>query len=176
MPQYFSLDSLHLSQPGPTFIKPDQLGPWIKDQLGNALLSTTAPTVTKFCVMWEGLSLPHDTKFGNCRDDIADRRVIFIWSLIHGSSWSCLIKVGPGVSRLHQAFSPINLAKVNHCRKPVRIHSPCLRWWWFCLQRPSLPSVWNFAPLVCHRPWGLILNLYPPPPAGSSYLYLLPVV
>ena len=25
------------------------------------------PTVTKFCVMWEGLSLPHDTKFGNCR-------------------------------------------------------------------------------------------------------------
>ena len=57
-----------------------------------------APTVTKFCVMGEGLSLPHDTKFGNCRDEIADRRVIFIWSLIHGSSWSGLIKVGPGNS------------------------------------------------------------------------------
>ena len=53
-------------------------------------------TVTKFCVMWEGLSLPHDTKFGNCRGAIVDRRVIFIWSLIHGSSWSGLIKVGPG--------------------------------------------------------------------------------
>ena len=25
---------------GPSFIKPDQLDPWIKDQLGNALLST----------------------------------------------------------------------------------------------------------------------------------------
>ena len=55
------------------------------------------PTVTKFCVMWEGLSLPHDTKFGNCRGGSVDRRVIFIWSLIHGSSWSGLIKVGPGV-------------------------------------------------------------------------------
>ena len=55
------------------------------------------PTVTKFCVMWEGLSLPQDTKFGNCWDEIVDRRVIFIWSLIHGSSWSGLIKVGPGV-------------------------------------------------------------------------------
>ena len=55
-----------------------------------------APTVTKFCVMWEGLSLPHDTKFGNCRDGVANRRVIFIWSLTHGSSWSGLIKVGPG--------------------------------------------------------------------------------
>ena len=54
-----------------------------------------APTVMKFCVMWEGLSPPHDTKFGNCRDEIADRRVIFIWSLIHGSGWSCLIKAEP---------------------------------------------------------------------------------
>ena len=50
------------------------------------------PTVTKFCVMWEGLSLPHDTKFGNCRDKIVDRRMFFIWSLIHGSGWSRLIK------------------------------------------------------------------------------------
>ena len=55
-----------------------------------------APTVTKFCVMWEGLSLPHDTKFGNSRCEIVGRRVIFIWSLIHGLRWSGLIKVGPG--------------------------------------------------------------------------------
>ena len=55
-----------------------------------------APTVTKFCVMWEGLSLPHDTKFGNCRDEIVDRRVIFIWPSIHGSAWSGLIKAEPG--------------------------------------------------------------------------------
>ena len=41
-----------------------------------------APTVTKFCVMWEGQALPHDTKFGNSRCEIVGRRVIFIWSLI----------------------------------------------------------------------------------------------
>ena len=83
-------------RPGPTFIKPDQRNPWIKNQLGNDLLSTIlAPTVTKFCVIWEGQALPHDTKFGNSRCEIVGRRVIFIWSLIHGSSWSGLIKVGP---------------------------------------------------------------------------------
>ena len=32
---------------------------------------------------------------------IVDRRVIFIWSLIHGSSWSGLIKVGPGLGGEH---------------------------------------------------------------------------
>ena len=56
-----------------------------------------APTVTKFCVMWEGQALPHDTKFGNCRYETVDKRVIFIRSLIHGSSWSGLIKAEPGL-------------------------------------------------------------------------------
>ena len=55
------------------------------------------PTVTKFCVMWEGLSLPHYTKFGNCRCKIVDSRSFHSWSLIHGLRWSGLIKVGPGV-------------------------------------------------------------------------------
>ena len=72
---------------------------WSMDQGSSKKRSTVhnfVPTVTKFCVMWEGLSLPQDTKCGNCRDEIVVRRVIFIWSLIHGSSWSGLIKVGPG--------------------------------------------------------------------------------
>ena len=56
------------------------------------------PTVTKFCVLWEGQALPHDTKFGNCRDKIVDSRAFLSWSLIHGSSWSGLIKLGPGFS------------------------------------------------------------------------------
>ena len=60
-----------------------------------------APTVTKFCVMWEGQALPHDTKFSNCRCEIVGRRVIFIWSLIHGSSWSGLIKAEPGFNEWH---------------------------------------------------------------------------
>ena len=55
-----------------------------------------APTVTKFCVMWEGLSLPHDTKFGNCRCEIVDSRAFPSWSLIHGLRWSGLIKAEPG--------------------------------------------------------------------------------
>ena len=45
--------------------------------------------------MWEGQALPHDTKFGNSRCEIVGRRVIFIWSLIHGLRWSGLIKAEP---------------------------------------------------------------------------------
>ena len=44
------------------------------------------------------ISLIHDTKFGNCRCKIVDSRVFPIWSLIHGSSWSGLIKAEPGRS------------------------------------------------------------------------------
>ena len=64
-----------------------------------------APTVTKFCVMWEweGQALPHDTKFGNSRCEIVGRRVIFIWSLIHGLRWSGLIKAEPGL-KLERAW------------------------------------------------------------------------
>ena len=80
---------------------------WSMDQASTMKRSAVhnfVPTVTKFCVMWEGLSLPHDTKFGNCRGELVDRRVFFIWSLIHGSSWSGLIKVGPD----HQATAKYN--------------------------------------------------------------------
>ena len=63
-----------------------------------------APTVTKFCVMWEGQALPHDTKFGNSRCEIVGRRVIFIWSLIHGLRWSGLIKAEPGGTKGDYVF------------------------------------------------------------------------
>ena len=72
---------------------------WSMDQGSNRKHSAVhnfAPTVTKFCVIWEGQALPHDTKFSNCRCEIVGRRVIFIWSLIPGSSWSGLIKAEPG--------------------------------------------------------------------------------
>ena len=71
---------------------------WSVDQGSNKNHSPAynfAPTVTKFCVMWEGLSLPHDTKFGKCRCKIVDSRSFLSWSLIHGLRWSGLIKVGP---------------------------------------------------------------------------------
>ena len=68
---------------------------WSMDQ-GSTGKRSFAPIVTKLCVMWEGLSLPHDTKFRNCRGEIVDRRMIFIWSLIHGSGWPGLINAEPG--------------------------------------------------------------------------------
>ena len=43
-----------------------------------------------------GQALPHDTKFSNSRDKIVDSRGFPSWSLIHGSSWSGLLKVEPG--------------------------------------------------------------------------------
>ena len=76
---------------------------WSVDQGSNKNHSPAynfTPTVTKFCVMWEGLSLPHDTKFGNCRCKIVDSRSFPSWSLIHGLRWSGLIKVGPGASEV----------------------------------------------------------------------------
>ena len=82
---------------------------WSMDQgstMKRSVVHNVVPTVTKFCVMWEGLSLPHDTKFGNCRGEIVDMGVVFIWSLIHGSSWSGLIKVGPGIKTGIASFYP----------------------------------------------------------------------
>ena len=80
---------------------------WSVDQGSNKNHSPAynfTPTVTKFCVMWEGLSLPHDTKFGNCRCKIVDSRSFHSWSLIHGLRWSGLIKVGPG----HQGWNDLH--------------------------------------------------------------------
>ena len=71
---------------------------WSVDQGPNKNYSRAynfAPTVTQFCDMWEGLSLPHDTKFGNCRCTIVDSRAFPSWSLIHGLCWSGLIKAEP---------------------------------------------------------------------------------
>ena len=79
-----------------------------------------APTVTKFCVMWEGQALPHDTKFGNSRCEIVGRRVIFIWSLIHGLRWSGLIKAEPGDKPLSEpmmtyAWASYQIRKIAGC-------------------------------------------------------------
>ena len=46
------------------------------------------------CHVW-GTS-PQDTRFGNCRNKIVDSRAFLSWSLILGSSWSGLIKLGSG--------------------------------------------------------------------------------
>ena len=46
----------------------------------RSAVNNFATKLIKFCVLWEGLSLPHDTKFDNFRGKIGDWRVIFIWS------------------------------------------------------------------------------------------------
>ena len=115
-----------------------------------------APTVTKFCVMWEGQALPHDTKFGNSRCEIVGRRVIFIWSLIHGSSWS-----GNYNSNLRMNASEILGMKYAALHRqlpsPKHFEANMLLWWaiWhniyynsYCLHRvgivKSLVSVCTF--------------------------------
>ena len=101
---------------------------WSVDQGSNKNHSPAynfAPTVTKFCVMWEGLSLPHDTKFGNCRCKIVDSRAFPSWSLIHGLRWSGLIKAEPASTsyeHMHEMRYPVwiliggSLTKIFHLR------------------------------------------------------------
>ena len=54
------------------------------------------------------------------------KRVIFIWSLILGSSWSCLIKVGPGCSRKLMLFFMWILHFVSYCTIHLSHTSPRL--------------------------------------------------
>ena len=94
----FCFDICATSQPRLCFYQTGSA--WSVDQGTNKNHSTACnftPTVTKFCVMWEGLSLPHDTKFGNCRCKIVDSRAFPSWSLIHGLRWSGLINAEPGL-------------------------------------------------------------------------------
>ena len=101
---------------------------WSRDQGSNKNHSPAynfTPTVTKFCVMWEGLSLPHDTKFGNCRCKIVDSRSFHSWSLIHGLRWSGLIKVGPGlVSWCHVVWTNQSIGVVAAFKQAVRYIVP----------------------------------------------------
>ena len=84
--------------------------------------------------MWEGLSLPHDTKFGNCRCKIVDSRSFHSWSLIHGLRWSGLIKVGPGL------FFEGDLRKVN----------------WMSLINSLYPGRYDSSYVISDTTWGLI--------------------
>ena len=117
---------------------------WSVDQGSNKNHSPAynfAPTVTKFCVMWEGLSLPQDTKFGNCRCKIVDSRSFPSWSLIHGLRWSGLIKVGPGCrARWHSDICCCLLAPCYHVgtrggvTKPIS-SVPLFSWYFIIVQR-----------------------------------------
>ena len=92
----------------------------------HSAVSNFAPTVTKLCVMWEGQALPHDTKFGNCRDKIVDSRAFLSWSLIHGSSWSGLIKLGPGHE---QPCCRLNSPGILQSGHQGDCHYSGLSWW-----------------------------------------------
>ena len=80
--------------PGSAFIKPDQLDPWNKDQVGNALLSTVLALQLRNFVSCGGGG-------GGGGGGFVARRIIFILSFIHGSGWSGLIKAEPGVKYNH---------------------------------------------------------------------------
>ena len=98
--------------PWPHFYQPGSA--WSMDQGSNknhSPVNNFTPTVTKFCVTWEGQALPHDTKFRNSRGKIVGSRTFPYWSLIHGSSWSGLIKAGPGV---YGEADPMNPPECHH--------------------------------------------------------------
>ena len=96
---------------------------WSMDQgsnKNNSPINNFTHTVTKFCVTWEGQALPHDTKFRNCRGEIVDSRAFYSWSLIHGSSWSGLIKAEPdrhilSASIWERSHWPLKWFNLIHC-------------------------------------------------------------
>ena len=114
-----------------------------------------APTVTKFCVMWEGLSLPHDTKFGNSRCEIVGRRVIFIWSLIHGLRWSGLIKVGP----VCQPTSIWPSFLHYHLGTEVPQTVDFLKFGWFHWKK-YITTVARKIGILWHNLWNLTIYIY----------------
>ena len=120
--------------PGSAFIKRDQPDPWIKDQIKKfSPINNFTPTVTKFCVMWEGQALPHDTKFGNCIDKIVDNRAFLSWSLIHVSSWSRLIKAEPGIAPPNSSANILNL--LLECNEYMFIWLSVVHKWSCCLKQ-----------------------------------------
>ena len=133
---------------------------WSRDQGSNKNHSPAynfAPTVTKFCVMWEGLSLPHDTKFSNCRCKIVDSRSFHSWSLIHGLRWSGLIKVGPGVCKMHyedQQQLMISLQQSKANEDSLHILCDMLNWWAVTHVMKSMCDKWINARAIyafmCH--------------------------
>ena len=115
----------YVSTRGPRLCFYQTRSAWSMDQGSNKNHSPAyhfAPTVTKFCVMWEVSSLPHDTKFGNCRCEIVDSRAFPSWSLIHGLRWSGLIKAEP--LSLCQYKGP----QVYHCVWCFRTANLAVRW------------------------------------------------
>ena len=114
-----------------------------------------APTVTKFCVMWEGQALPHDTKFGNSRCEIVGRRVIFIWSLIHGLRWSGLIKAEPGDARPSSATLPIITFWHSLAQDCSNSSALAMK----LLQSCTKPSFWPcFQGLYCYQWFWIIFH------------------
>ena len=110
-----SLDSVNSANPRPHFYQPGSA--WSMDQGSNenhSPVNNFTPTVTKFCVTWEGQALPHDTKFCNSRGKIVGSRMFPYWSLIHGSSWSGLIKAGPGELYIGQCYMDKRSRNMTH--------------------------------------------------------------
>ena len=120
---------------------------WSMDQGSNenhSPVNNFVPTVTKFCVLWEGQALPQDTKFGNCRDKIVDSRAFISWSLIHGSSWSGLIKLGPERDELKCDVSEMTSVGVQVCELKKFCEIMC--WCAVCVLRKYV--LWNVFTLL----------------------------
>ena len=127
-----------------------------------------APTVTKFCVMWEGQALPHDTKFGNSRCEIVGRRVIFIWSLIHWLRWSGLIKAEPEHHHRHRRLR-LCQTYVAHCRGgtdqvSLTWSTMSIKGWHHLLVFPFHSYLFHWSPTNCSSQFNTSLT----PEVGTS--------
>ena len=92
------------------FIKPDQLDPWIKDQLGTVLPSTILSLQLRNFVSCGRACPSHMTQnLVTVGAKLLTGEWFLFWSLIHGSSWSSLIEVGPGISFTRSAYK-LNLS------------------------------------------------------------------
>ena len=91
--------------------------------------------------MWEGLSLPHGTKFGNCRCKIVDSRAFPSWSLIHGLRWSGLIKAEPVYCGMARAD---NLCQVCYRYPIFPLHIEAeTKWQPFCWWHFQVHFLWT---------------------------------
>ena len=91
-----------------------------------------APTLTKFYVTWEGLSIPHVIKFCNCRCKIVDSKAFPRSPLIHRSSYANFIQMRPGFLAYH-AITSFYKAKLANPYTFIWFQRRwyCLRYWFY---------------------------------------------
>ena len=111
-----SLLTVSVSTSGSAFIKPDQLDPWIKDQIKITLLPANSHLLLPNFVSCGRACPSHMTQ--NLVTVGANlwtaERFLYSWYLIHGLRWSGLIKAEPGSRAQFLKFKGVQILKLIH--------------------------------------------------------------